>query len=95
MREQKVRKIIIEKYGIYCFMMLFPSGRTREVRNRSDAERIAKKYLARGIKPNERRVDCIEWRDLCGTDTLETFDSAAAVRDREDNRHIRFDERDK
>lgn len=72
MRQRKPRRIIIEKYGMYAFMMLFSSGpQTQEVRNRSDAERIAKRYFARGIKPNEKRVDFIEWRDLAGKDEFE------------------------
>ena len=60
----KPRRIIIEKWGAHGYGILFPSGRVTEVKSKDAAERLAKKYLARGIKPGERRVDLIEWRDL-------------------------------
>lgn len=60
----KPRKIIIEHYGTYSWLALFPSGRVEEFRNKSDAEKAARHYFARAIRAaGETRVDFIEWRD--------------------------------
>lgn len=61
------RRIIIEKWGASGhYGILFPNGRVMEVQSKKAAERHATKYFARGIKPNEKRIDFIEWRDLTG-----------------------------
>jgi hypothetical protein len=56
----KPRRIIIEHYGMYDYLILFPSGRIEHARNKSQAENLAKRYFGRAKKT---AIDFIEWRD--------------------------------
>jgi hypothetical protein len=58
-------KIIIEYYGMYDYMVMFPSGRVTQFRNRSQAEKAAKRYFSRRKVPVGclANIGVIEWRN--------------------------------